>query len=43
MEISKSEIAAVQEVVVEKEAVMKELDCLQLALIGGGMGDIVLR
>lgn len=43
MEISKSEVAAVQEIVIEKDAVVKELDSLELALIGGGMGDIVLH
>ena len=42
MEFAKIEIAAVEHVVVELENSVKELGELELAMIGGGMGDIIL-
>lgn len=41
MEISKPEVAAVEQAVVESEKSLRVLDELQLSVIGGGMGDVV--
>lgn len=41
MEISKSEVAALEVAVVEIEKSLQVLDELQLSLVGGGMGDVV--
>lgn len=43
MEMTKLEITAVKDIAADKEAVVTELDSLELALVGGGMGDIVLH
>ena len=40
MEIAKTELAAV-EALVNRDNEVKELADLQMALIGGGMGDVV--
>ena len=40
MEFTKTEVAAIEQV--EIKDVVKELENLELSLIGGGMGDIVL-
>ena len=41
MEISKPEVAALEQAVVEIEKTVKVLDEMQLSLVGGGMGDVV--
>lgn len=41
MEISKSEVAALEQAVVEIEKSVQVMDELQLSLVGGGMGDVV--
>ena len=41
MELTKIEIAAVEQIVEHAQS-MKELDELQLALIGGGIGTVVV-
>jgi hypothetical protein len=43
MEITKLEIASLEVVAGEKSVSVLELDSLELALVGGGMGDIVLH
>ena len=42
METTKPEVAAVIAAVVKIEGAVKELNDLELALIGGGVGDILL-
>lgn len=42
MEISKSEVMAIQEVVGQAEQVVVQLQNLELSLVGGGCGDISL-
>lgn len=41
MEITKVEIAAIEFAIVAPETHVKELDELELSLVGGGMGDVV--
>ena len=42
MEFTKPEVAAIEQVVAQMEKSAFELDALELSLVGGGMGDIVL-
>ena len=42
MESTKPEVAAVFAVIVKIEESVKELNDLELALVGGGVGDVVL-
>jgi hypothetical protein len=42
MEMTNVEVKAVEQVAFEAESKLKELGELQFALLGGGMGDIVL-
>ena len=42
MNINKPEVAAVQAAVVKVEEAIKDLNDLELSLIGGGVGDVVL-
>jgi len=42
METNRPEVAAVQAAVIKGEEVLKDLNDLELALVGGGVGDVVL-
>jgi len=42
MNINKPEVAAVQAAVVKLEEAIKDLNDLELTLVGGGVGDVVL-
>ena len=43
MELNRIEVAAVEEAVDQAEAQLRELNDLQLALVGGGSGDTILH
>jgi hypothetical protein len=42
MEMTKPEVAAVLATIAQVEHVVKELNDLELALVGGGVGEVVL-
>jgi hypothetical protein len=42
MEITKPEVSAIFAVVIEIETAVRELNDLELAMIGGGVGDVIL-
>ena len=42
MEITKPEVAAVIATIAQVEVAVKELNDLELAMIGGGVGEVVL-
>ena len=42
MEFTKPEVAAVLASVEHIEAAVKELDALELAMVGGGVGEVIL-
>ena len=42
MEIAKAEVTAIEQVIEEKEDGFNDLNDFQLAMVGGGIGEVIL-